>query len=101
MNVIDRKSDNEVHAAGRPVMPVHFCCHAPEAKSVQLVGDFNHWKPFPMQPRGDGWWFAQVMLVRGHHQYRFLVDGQPVLDPHAMGKTRNQSNEEVSVVAAG
>ena len=52
-----------------------------------------------MQRRGDGWWFLQVMLGQGHHQYRFLVDGKPVLDPRAMGVVRNQMNEEVSVVA--
>jgi hypothetical protein len=47
------------------------------------------------------WWFIQIMLSHGHHQYRFLVDGKPVLDPRAMGKGRNQSNEEVSIIAAG
>jgi 1,4-alpha-glucan branching enzyme len=66
-----------------------------------VAGDFNHWNPFPMQRRDDGWWFIQIMLPHGHHQYRFLVDGMPVLDPRAMGKGRNQLNEEVSVVAIG
>jgi 1,4-alpha-glucan branching enzyme len=79
--------------------PVNLYCHASEAKSVQRVGDFNRWNPLPMSQRNDGWWFAQAMLVHGHHRYRFLVDGQPVLDPHAMGKARNRLNEEVSVVA--
>ena len=51
--------------------------------------------------RDDGWWFIQIMLPHGHHQYRFLVDGMPVLDPRAMGTGRNQLNEEVSVVAVG
>ncbi len=54
-----------------------------------------------MQRRDDGWWFIQIMLPHGHHQYRFLVDGMPVLDPRAMGKGRNLLNEEVSVVAVG
>ena len=81
------------------IQPTHFFHHALQAESVELAGDFNHWKPFPMQRRGDGWWFLQVMLGQGHHQYRFLVDGKPVLDPRAMGVVRNQMNEEVSVVA--
>jgi 1,4-alpha-glucan branching enzyme len=81
--------------------PVNFYCHAPEAKLVQLVGDFNYWHPVPMQLRDGSWWFAQIMLPHGHHRYRFVVNGQPILDPHAMGKTRNELNEEVSVVAAG
>jgi 1,4-alpha-glucan branching enzyme len=41
-----------------------------------------------MQRRDDGWWFIQVMLIHGHHQYRFLVDGKPVLDPRAAGVGR-------------
>jgi hypothetical protein len=47
----------------------------------------------------DGWWFIQVPLTHGHHQYRFVVDGKPMLDPHAAGVARNERNEEVSLVA--
>jgi 1,4-alpha-glucan branching enzyme len=101
MNVIDRKPDNEVHSTMHPLRPVNFYYHVSEAKSVQLAGDFNHWNPFPMKQRVDGWWFTQVMLVRGHHQYHFVVDGHPVPDPRAMGRVRNQLNEEVSIVAVG
>jgi len=81
--------------------PVNFYCHAPKAKVVCLVGDFNHWSPtsLPMERRFDGWWFLQALLTHGHHQYLFLVDGQPMLDPHATGFTRNERNEEVSLVA--
>jgi hypothetical protein len=48
----------------------------------------------------DGWWFIQVPLTHGHHQYRFVADGKPMLDPHAAGVARNERNEEVSLVAA-
>ena len=99
MNTIDAKPDSEFCSAKHSLKPIHFYCHAPEAKSVQLAGDLNRWNPLPMQRREDGWWFIQVMLTHGHHQYRFLVDGKPVLDPRAMGKGWNQSNEEVSIIA--
>ena len=99
MNAMDGKPGSGTPAAKHSVSPTHFFHHAPQAESVELAGDFNHWKPFPMQRRGDGWWFLQVMLGQGHHQYRFLVDGKPVLDSRAMGVVRNQLNGEVSVVA--
>ncbi|MGA2280903.1 MAG: isoamylase early set domain-containing protein [Verrucomicrobiota bacterium] len=99
METIYGKPDSELYSARHSLRPVHFYCRAPQANSVQLAGDFNHWTPFPMQRRDEGWWFIQVMLSRGHHQYRFLVDGKPVLDPRATGKGRNQLDEEVSVVA--
>jgi len=81
--------------------PVNFYCAAPRAKSVYLAGDFNAWdfRSLPMERRVDGWWFRQVPLPHGHHRYRFLVDGKPVLDPQATGVARNERNEEVSLVA--
>lgn len=79
--------------------PVNFYCAAPRAKSVELVGDFNHWQPFPMERSLDGWWLTQVQLCHGHHQYRFLVDGKPMLDPHATGVARDEHDEQVSLIA--
>jgi hypothetical protein len=38
-----------------------------------------------MQRQPDGCWFVQVPLTHGHHQYVFLVDGEPELDPDAAG----------------
>jgi 1,4-alpha-glucan branching enzyme len=101
MNAVDGKPHGEPFSARYSTRPIHFYCRAPQTSSVQLAGDFNRWNPFPMEWRGDGWWFIQIMLSHGHHQYRFLVDGKPVLDPRAMGKGRNQLDEEVSVVAVG
>ena len=52
-----------------------------------------------MEQRVDGWWYLQVQLTHGHHQYHFLVDGTPTLDPHAIGTARNDRYAQVSVVA--
>lgn len=81
--------------------PINFYCAAPRAKAVFLVGDFNDWNPtsLPMERRPDGCWFAQVPLQHGHHQYRFLVDGQPTLDPMATGVAHSDANEEISLIA--
>jgi 1,4-alpha-glucan branching enzyme len=81
--------------------PVHFFCEAPKARAVYLVGDFNEWDPVAdaMIRRVDGWWFIEVDLPHGHHQYRFLVDGVVKLDPQASGVAHNENGEEVSVVA--
>src|ERR1044071_9065517 len=78
-------------SVSRMLKPINFYCSAPDAESVHLMGDFNGWNPasHPMQHRFDGWWFLQVSLTHGHHQYLFVVDGTPTLDPHASGTTRN------------
>ena len=77
------------------------CSNAPEAKHVCLVGDFNQWHPHanPMQKTPDGSWLTRVELKHGHHRYAFMVDEVLTLDPRAMGITRNDKGERVSLVA--
>ncbi len=88
-------------AAKRPRHHVDFFCRAPQARQVALVGDFNKWEPqaTPMRQMPDGVWMVSLELPHGHHRYLFFVDGKPVLDPKASGKTRNERNEPVSLVA--
>ncbi len=85
----------------KPLHLVDFLCIAPKAKSVSLVGDFNQWQPqaHPMTRMPAGGWRIRMELPHGHHQYLFVVDGQPTLDPNAMGKVHNERNETVSLVA--
>ncbi len=99
MKAIEESQGPSLYSARNMAKPVNFYCHAPEAQFVQLQGDFTDGAPLAMQRRVDGWWFLQVPLTHGHHQYRFLVDGQARLDPRAAGVTHNHANEEVSVVA--
>jgi 1,4-alpha-glucan branching enzyme len=84
----------------KPLRAVNFICHAPQAKSVSLVGDFNAWNPaaHPMKPMPDRSWLLTVELKHGHHRYAFLVDGVLTLDPHAQGITRNDKGERVCLV---
>jgi|DewCreStandDraft_4_1066084.scaffolds.fasta_scaffold108384_1 1,4-alpha-glucan branching enzyme len=68
-----------------------FFYRAPEATSVQLVGDFTHWQssPIQMQKRSDGVWRAEVALPPGKHHYRFLVDGVWCDDPECTIRVPN------------
>jgi 1,4-alpha-glucan branching enzyme len=81
--------------------PVNFICVSPAAKKVSLVGDFNGWNPEThlMKRQPDGAWLLQVPLHHGHHQYRFLVDGKPELDPNASGIARDRAGERASLLA--
>jgi len=84
----------------KPLRAVSFICHAPQAKSVSLVGDFNQWNPaaHPMKHMPDQSWLLTLELKYGHHRYAFLVDGVTTLDPRAQGITRNDKGERVSLV---
>ncbi len=99
MNTTQDKPSNGIYSVQNSIKPVNFYCAAPRAKLVELAGDFNHWHPLPMQRLMDGWWFAQIQLCHGHHQYRFLVDGKPTLDPHAIGVARDEQYEQASLIA--
>jgi 1,4-alpha-glucan branching enzyme len=100
--MIMKTMNNNPGPASQPVaslsMPINFYYDAPRAKLVCITGEFTHWQPEPMQRMEDGWWFVQAHLNRGFHQYRFLADGRPMLDPHAPGVDRDEQNEQVSVI---
>ncbi len=99
MNDVLEKPLAEHYSAKNSLRPINFYCDARQAKFVQIAGDFNHWCPVPMHHRVDGWWYVQVLLCHGHHQYYFVVDGAPALDPMATGVGRNDRHEPVSLIA--
>jgi 1,4-alpha-glucan branching enzyme len=92
-------SNGSPYSAGNSLKPVNFYCAAPQAGRVEIIGDFNHWSPLPMQRFMDGWWFKRLELSHGHHLYRFVVDGKPELDPSASGIGRDEQDERASLVA--
>lgn len=93
-------TDPKRYSAKKHVVPVNFYCQAPEAKQVSIMGDFNRWNAHShaLTRMPDGAWRCQIPLNHGHHQYVFVVDGQPVLDPRASGVSRNAKNERVSML---
>jgi hypothetical protein len=64
---------------------------APEAKEVNVAGNFNSWRPdaTPLKNTGDGEWAVRLMLRSGQYEYRFLVDGQWNEDPGASQRVTN------------
>jgi len=60
---------------------------AADAKTVEVMSDFNGWKGVPMTKGGDGVWTVKIELPKGKHAYKFLVDGTDwVMDPNSSGK---------------
>ena len=99
MNTLGGEKAVRRYSAHDSMKPINLYCHAPRAETVELIGDFNSWKAVLMDRRLDGWWSLQVVLCHGHHQYRFLVDGDPELDPSATGIGRDEHGEPVSLIA--
>jgi len=63
---------------------VELFCQAPEAKSVFVAGTFNDWKPdvTPLHNHlPNGKWAVTLPLSPGHHEYKFVIDGQWCCEP--------------------
>ena len=73
-----------------------FAFSAPDALSVQLVGDFTQWqeRPISLQKGADGVWRTTVQLSPGTHHYRFLVDGKWRDDPECVLRAPNPFGSE-------
>jgi chromosome partitioning protein len=66
-------------------VPKRFIFHAPEAKTVRIVGSFNDWRPtedYSMERNKDGVWSKTVRLVPGEYQYKYIVDDMWIEDKH-------------------
>ncbi len=70
---------------------VIFTTLAPEAREVNVAGNFNDWRPeaTPMKNTGEGEWVGRLMLRAGQYEYRFVVDGQWREDARASQRVLN------------
>ena len=61
----------------RPGEKIELEFFAPEAKKVQIAGDFNNWNPekAPLKKASDGKWRIALQLKPGRYEYRYFVDG--------------------------
>ena len=71
---------------------------APDAKSVELMCEFNGWKSVPMIKGDDGVWTTKVSLSPGTYAYKFLVNGSDwVFDPENSTKKTVDGIENSSI----
>jgi len=80
---------------------VTFVTLYPRAKTVQIAGDFNNWRPdqTPLQKVNEnGVWQVKLELPPGCYRYRYVVDGQWQQDPYNERVEPNPFGEYNSVV---
>ena len=80
---------------------VTFSYWSPEAKMVQIAGDFNNWSSegnIKLEKKGDGLWEAKLPLKRGTYQYKYIVDGDWRIDPNNPLKVTNSFGFENSLL---
>lgn len=79
---------------------VRFEADFPRAKTVRITGDFCEWsaKGLPLKKRDDGMWEAHLALDCGKYEYRFIVDGAWLPDPHNEQTVSNEFGGANSLV---
>lgn len=51
------------------------------SKHIEVAGDFSDWQPMAMKKQKTGGYSVTVPLSQGNHEYKFVVDGEWVVDP--------------------
>ena len=82
---------------------VRFEADFPRARTVRITGTFCDWsaKGLPLNRREDGMWECHLDLGKGRHQYRFIVDGSWLPDPHNKETVPNEFGGANSLVVVG
>ncbi len=90
-----------LHGPEVTVEGVKFVADFPRANSVEVTGTFNGWatRGARLTRRRDGFWESVVPLAEGTYEYRYIVDGRWVPDPHNARVVNNEFGGANSLVA--
>jgi len=57
---------------------VTFLYYNPDAKKVEVAGDFTNWQPIELfqNPNDQNFWGRKLQLPKGNFQYKFIVNGE-------------------------
>ena len=79
-----REAATTVVAGGASATPVlvRLVVLRPDARRVEVAGDFNGWNPAqtPLEPSANGAWTVTLPLEPGRYNYMFVVDGTMWVD---------------------
>ena len=97
IQAIDRPAQRSGNHRG--AQKVHFEFEHPSARKVCIVGTFNDWKPEAgeMVRLDGGKWVKDLVISPGTHEYRLVVDGKWMPDPHAEHSAINPFGEKNSL----
>jgi 1,4-alpha-glucan branching enzyme len=80
---------------------VQFMLNAPPGREVYVAGSFNNWSASATRMKareGNGTYAATLILPKGAHQYKFVVDGRWLADPKNPQSAPNGMGSHNSVI---
>ena len=95
---IDRKIE-QIYGVRQDGEQAIFRSRLPEAKEVQIAGDFNDWMPHttPMRRLANGDFEARLRLPKGKYRYRLVIDGRWSHDTYNPAVETNEYGELNSI----
>jgi beta-lactamase regulating signal transducer with metallopeptidase domain len=73
----------------------------PNARIVAVAGSFNNWNQSQfLFTRVDGEWICKINLPPGKYEYKFIVDGNWLVDPRNPKTKNDERGNENSVLVA-
>lgn len=72
----------------------------PNARIVAVAGSFNNWNQSQyLFAKVGGQWVCKINLPPGKHEYKFIVDGDWLIDPGNDNTQRDERGHENSIIA--
>lgn len=82
--------------------PTFFCCRAPEAHAVALMGAFEGCdQPIPMRRNSRGDWIVWLELGPGCYEYHFVAHAGGCCAQGGGATDRNCRGREIAVCGSG
>jgi len=75
-----------------------FVVQAPEARSVEVLGDFSGWEPVTMRFDGENRWVVEMELAPGLYHFGFRVDGVWWVPDDAPGRTQDEWGRDTATL---
>jgi len=78
-----------------------------EGDNVKVAGEFNNWDPQDLTKQDDGSWIVKLSLAPGKYMYKFVVEGEWVVNQDMpivsddQGNTNNQIEVEDGEASSG
>lgn len=75
---------------------ITFTYRATPGQTIFVAGDFNGWNPSAKQlldAHGDGVYVARCLILPGRHEYKFIVNGEWILDPANQERSCNERGD--------
>lgn len=99
--VVPTSQTEESQSTESSTKEVRFSISAPSAREIYVVGDFNNWKiddGVRLARFDDGRWEKKMGLAPGRYKYKFVVDGEWVVDKQNEEREQNSFGTFDSII---